>query len=78
MTLEQILIFCFLAGAIIFYKVVGGRQYGKSEKEIRDEAVTEFAKRLKEKAQKPEYPWEDWLVSADDIDEVLEEMVGED
>lgn len=77
MTPKEILIFCFLAGAIIFWKVVGGRQYGKSEKEIRDETATEFAKRLKEKAQKPEYPWEEWFVSEDDIDEVLHEMVGE-
>lgn len=76
MTLEQFAIFFLLAFPFIFWKVVGGRQYGKSEKEIRDEAATEIAKRLKEKAQKPEYPWEEWLVSEDDIDEVLHEMVG--
>lgn len=78
MTHEQLAIFCFLAGAIIFYKVVGGRRYHKSEETIRNETANEFAQRLKEKAQKPEYPWEDWVVSEDDIDEVLEEMVGED
>lgn len=29
MTLEQIAIFCYLAGAIIFWKVVGGRKYDR-------------------------------------------------
>ena len=29
MTLEQIAKFCFLAGAIIFYKLVGGRKYDR-------------------------------------------------
>lgn len=29
MTPKEILIFCFLAGAITFYKVVGGRKYDR-------------------------------------------------
>jgi hypothetical protein len=29
MTPKEILIFCFLAGAIIFYKLVGGRKYDR-------------------------------------------------
>ena len=43
----------------------------------KDITATEFAARLKEKVQKPEYPWEDWFVCEEDIDEVLEEMVVE-
>ncbi len=45
---------------------------------VKDVTATEFAGRLKSKVQKPEYPWEDWFVCEEDIDEVLEEMVGED
>jgi hypothetical protein len=29
MTLKEFLMFCFLAGAIIFWKVVGGRKYDR-------------------------------------------------
>ena len=77
MTLKELLIFCLLASPFIFWRVIGGRPYHKSEETIRNETATEFAKRLKEKAQKPEYPWEEWLVSEDDIDEVLKEMRGD-
>lgn len=41
------------------------------------EGMEYFAKRLKEKVQKPEFPWEDFFVCESDIDELLEEMVGE-
>lgn len=29
MTAKEILIFCFLSGAFIFYKIVGGRKYDR-------------------------------------------------
>lgn len=36
-----------------------------------------FAMRLKEKVQKPEFPWEDFFICESDIDELLKEMESE-
>lgn len=43
----------------------------------RIEGAKYFAMRLKEKVQKPEFPWEDFFICESDIDEVLKEMESE-
>lgn len=45
-------------------------------KRAKAEAFKEFAEKLKIKCT-PENPWEDFFVCESDIDELLEEMVGE-
>ena len=49
----------------------------KAVKKIRDEAITEFAERLKEHECMPENPWEEPYVLAEYIAQIAKEMKGE-
>ena len=51
--------------------------YTTYTKSIRSIVSNEFALRLKEKVLKPESPWEEVFICESDIDEVLNEMVGD-
>jgi FtsZ-binding cell division protein ZapB len=42
-----------------------------------EEAIKYFAERLKAQRIKPEFPWDDFVVTEGTIDEVLKEMVGD-
>lgn len=50
------------------------RHIGKTVINARKEAVEEFAERLKEYKQKPEFPWDDWFVVESVIDNLVKEM----
>ena len=59
-------------------------QYGtvmdqsKAVKEIRDEVITEFTERLKAHECLPEYPWNEPFVLTGCIDQIAQEMRGEE
>ena len=61
------------------YALQYGTVMGQREtiKEIRDEAITEFEKRLKEHECLPEYPWDEPFVLAGCIDQIAKEMKGD-
>ena len=61
------------------YALQYGTVRGQREtiKEIRDEAITEFEKRLKAHECLPEYPWDEPFVLAGCIDQIAKEMKGD-
>lgn len=45
-------------------------------KSLKNDAIKEFAERLKVYRNKPEFPWDDYTVSATDIEELVEVMIN--
>lgn len=67
-------------GVIITFGIVALFIAGEDDvdaRQIYKDGMRDFAKRLKSRVQKPEYPWEDFFICESDIDEVLSEMVGD-
>ena len=69
-----------LVGSIITLGIVAVFIAGEDTADARQiykDGARDFAQKLKEKKQKPEYPWEDFFVDDSDIDELLKEMESE-
>ena len=67
-------------GVIITFGIVALFIAGEDDvdaRQIYKDGMKDFAKRLKSRVQKPEFPWEDPFICESDIDEVLKEMEGE-
>lgn len=69
-----------LLGAIIAFGIISVFIAGEDNvdaRQIYKDGMRDFARRLKTKVQKPEYPWEDFFICGSDIDELLKEMESE-
>lgn len=66
----------FLCGFLFATLFIAGED-DVDARQIYKDGMKDFAKRLKSRVQKPEFPWEDFFIFESDIDEVLKEMVGE-
>ena len=65
-----------ICGIILISLFIAGED-DVDARQIYKDGMRDFAKRLKSRVQKPEYPWEDFFISESDIDEVLKEMESE-
>ena len=75
------LILGIIIGVIIGIAITGltiAKETKDYTKLIEVTAILNFVDKLKAKCINPECPWEDFTVCESDINEVFEEMVGED